>query len=538
MMTGKSRPQHMYEYAPVLIDGSWRRYASVSGPFTSKDPATGRGLAKYPISGWDELDQALTAAEAAYKRLEVTDPTKIARFLDTLANHLDMNADELVQTAVAETALSRVRLQEVEVPRTVLQLRQAARSVASRSWRDPILDPEAHIASFLAPIPGAVVVIGPNNFPFAFNGVGGGDFAAAVATGHPVIAKANPGHPGTTRMLAEIARLALRDADLPSATVQLVYAIEHDDGYRLVADRRVAATAFTGSRSAGLRLKAAADAAGRPIYLEMSSLNPVVLLPGALRERMAQIASDLSESMLAASGQFCTSPGLLFVQASVTDQFIRELGNRLAAAPIEPLLGDRVRDELIAVVDYLERNGARVVYRSRAPKPMTGYPTTLLMLDGSEFEGTPTTFQREAFGNAAVIVRYNSIEQLGSCLSKLEGNLTGSIYVSGRSDEDDYARISPILRECVGRLLNNRMPTGVRVVPAMNHGGPYPATGHPGFSAVGIPVSFRRFAMLQCFDNVDDHRLPPELQAANPLGVDRTVAGRVTQNPIQWGRPA
>jgi len=169
---------------------------------------------------------------------------------------------------------------------------------------------------------------------------------------------------------------------------------------------------------------------------------------------------------------------------------------------------------------------------------MTGYPTTLLMLDGSEFEGTPTTFQREAFGNAAVIVRYNSIEQLGSCLSKLEGNLTGSIYVSGRSDEDDYARISRILRECVGRLLNNRMPTGVRVVPAMNHGGPYPATGHPGFSAVGIPVSFRRFAMLQCFDNVDDHRLPPELQAANPLGVDRTVAGRVTQNPIQWGRPA
>jgi len=524
------------EAAPVLIAGEWSP-SSASESFEAVDPATGRRLGTYPVSPADEVEAALRAGADAYRLLTDVDPSLIAAFLDGYADRIDGALDDLAATAAAETALAVApRLREAEIPRTSDQLRQAARAAAARSWVEPVLSPSAGIASYLAPIPGVVCVFGPNNFPFAFNGISGGDFAAAVATGHPVIAKANPGHPGTTRVLASLAADAADAAGLPPAMVQMIYRTSHADGARMVADPRVAASAYTGSRSAGLALKASADVAGRPIYLEMSSVNPVVVLPGALAESGDRIVLDLASSLLLGSGQFCTSPGLIFLLRSADgDQFLEALTAAVSATPAGTLLGSGVMDGLIGARERWSAAGA-VVVGSGPPGPgRFSYPNTVMRVDAATFLDHPEELQSEAFGNLSLAVVAAGIEELEKCMASLEGNLTATIYASADgSDDSAYRQVAPPLRQHVGRLLNDKVPTGVAVVPAMNHGGPFPATGHPGFTAVGIPASLRRFAMLQCFDNVPDHRLPPELQAANPLGLVRRVDERLTNEPVTW----
>jgi NADP-dependent aldehyde dehydrogenase len=359
-----------------------------------------------------------------------------------------------------------------------------------------------------------VIVVGPNNFPFAFNSVAGGDFAAAIAVGNPVIAKSNTSHPGVTRLLAEEARLALEEAGLPAATIQLIYRTSHADGERLVADPRTGAIGYTGSRSAGLKLKAAADAAGKPIYLELSSVNPVIFLPGALAERGTKLAEEFTGSALLGSGQFCTSPSLvILIEGAAAEEFLVVAKARYEAAALTPLLSSAVARALAASVETLRSAGAEVVTGGNAvDAPGCRYTNTLLRVSGDAFLASPEKLQTEAFGNASLVVLAKSPEQVREILTHLEGNLTGSIYSdTAGSDDALYEDLASILRERVGRLLNDKMPTGVAVTPAMHHGGPYPCTGHPGFTAVGIPTSLRRFAALQCYDNVRPHRLPAAL---------------------------
>jgi NADP-dependent aldehyde dehydrogenase len=366
-----------------------------------------------------------------------------------------------------------------------------------------------------------VIVFGPNNFPFAFNGIAGGDFAAALATGHPVLAKANPGHPGTTRLLAEAAAAALRAASLPPALVQMIYHLSPGDGLRLVADPRVAATAFTGSRAAGLALKAAAEAAGKPIYLELSSVNPVFILPGALRERLEPVATDFTTSCLSGAGQFCTNPGLvLLLEGPETEAWVARVSASFEAAAPGTLLGSRGPGQVSAALRVLSEHGARVVLGG-APTAGTrcGFDNTLLRISAREFLAHPHVLQTEAFGPTSLLVTAASEDELIAIASVVEGSLTGSIYSErGGADDDLAARLARELRPRVGRLLNDKMPTGVAVSPAMNHGGPYPSTGHPGFTAVGLPAAMRRFAALRCYDNVREARLPHTLRNRNHTG--------------------
>ena len=270
---------------PVLIAGEWRK-AQSRRSFSSENPALGEKLpGEYPVSDWADCDAALAAATAAAAVLRASPPDTIAAFLEAYAGRIEARKAELVDVAHAETGLPKApRLADVELPRTTGQLRQAAAAAREGSWALPTIDSKLDIRSVLAAI-GPVWVFGPNNFPFAFNSVAGGDFAAALAAGNPVIAKANSSHPGTTRLLAEEAHAAATAAGLPPGTVQLIYRTSHEDGERLVSDPRTGATGYTGSRAAGLKLKAAADAAGKPIYLELSAVNPVLILPGALAER-------------------------------------------------------------------------------------------------------------------------------------------------------------------------------------------------------------------------------------------------------------
>ncbi len=519
----------------VLIAGQWRD-ANQSGSFQALNPTTREPLPEqYPVSDWEDCEACLEAAAQAASTLREQPAGCAAGFLERFAERIESRADELVEMAHAETGLPKSpRLADVELPRTTGQLRQAAAAARDGSWSLATLDTKSGIRSIYAPL-GPVCVFGPNNFPFAFGSISGGDFAAAIAAGNPVIAKANSSHPGTTRLLGEEAQAAAEDTELPPGTVQLIYRLRHEDGCRLVADPRVGATGYTGSRQAGLTLKSAADAAGKPIYLELSSINPVVILPGALAERSRQIAEEFTTSCLMGTGQFCTNPGLvILLQSGPAEEFVQAAAVQFQAAPVGTLLSEGVHKNLGESQQQLIEAGAEPVTEPGADRPGGHgfcHPNTLLQVSGERFLSNSDALQIEAFGNSSLIVIAEDLPQACDVVDQLEGNLTGCVY-SASSGEDDaaYDRITAHLRPRVGRLLNDKMPTGVAVSPAMNHGGPFPATGHPGFTAVGIPASLIRFAMLQCFDNVRAHRLPVALRDKNPTGsMWRLIDGQWTQ---------
>lgn len=513
----------------VLIAGSWRP-ADASGTFHARDPRTGEPLPnEYPTSRWSDCDAALDAAQDAAAALRSIEPAKIAAFLEGYATRIEARAEEITELASKETALPVApRLAGIELPRTTGQLRQAAEAARNEHWTRPIIDSAANIRTRFGPL-GPVAVFGPNNFPLAFGSISGGDFAAAIAAGNPVIAKGHPLHPGTTQILAEEAQKACEEAGLPSGTVQLLYNLDFADGERLVKDRRLAAVAFTGSRRGGLALKAHADAVGKPIYLELGSVNPVVILPKALEERGPALSEEFTGSCLMGTGQFCTNPGLVIIEESPeADAFAKDVAKRFAATQPGVLFSKDGLDGLGKSVEALSAAGAKVLAGGKPAAEASGfsYENTVLEATGAQFLEAPAELQSEAFGNATLIVRTSSLDETRSVIRTLEGNLTGCIYsATDGSDDASYDALAPELRARVGRLINDKMPTGVAVSPAMNHGGPFPATSHPGFTAVGLPGSISRFAMLQCYDNVRPDRLPASLRDENPGGVWRNVDG-------------
>jgi 2,5-dioxopentanoate dehydrogenase len=521
---------------PILIAGQWRD-ADYKSTFQATDPHKNAKLpAEFPISSWEDCDAALDAAVAAARELRKLPAAKIAEFLELYADRIDAAKDALVEAAFAETGLGKSpRLADVELPRTSNQLRAAAAACRNYDWALPTIDTKADIRSCYEAL-GPICVFGPNNFPFAFGSVSGGDFAAAIAAGNPVIGKANSSHPETTRLFAELAAQAIKETGLPAATVQLLYRTSHADGERLVSDPRVGATGYTGSRSAGLALKAAADRAGKPIYVELSSVNPVVITTGALAERADQIVDDFMTSVLMGTGQFCTNPGLVLLEkGAATDAFIKAVTEKFAASPVGTLLSPAVAKSLSASVEKLCEFGAELLTGGGEPESgRCAMANTLLKTTGAEFLKNPEGFQTEAFGNASLLVVADNLNQLCATIGHLEGNLTGCIYSAKDGSEDAACQaIAFELAPKVGRLLNDKMPTGVAVSAAMNHGGPYPATGHPGFTAVGVPGSLLRFGKLTSYDNVRANRLPALLQDKNPTGKTwRLVDGNWTQANI------
>jgi NADP-dependent aldehyde dehydrogenase len=526
------------ETEPVLIDGVWRKALAPAGSFSPINPATGEVLKDdYPVSSFDDIDRALRASCQAASALRSVPCGEIAAFLDALADRIEKRGDALVKTASLETALPmEPRLRSVELPRTIDQLRQAAAACRERSWCRATIDTKKNIRSKHGSLGGPVVIFGPGNFPFAFNPAAGGDFAAAIAAANPVIAKAHPGHPGTTKIFAETALEILKENNLPRGMVQLLYHFEPKNGFRLVAHPLTGATAFTGSRSSGLRLKKAADEAGKPVYLEMSSLNPIILLPGSLEERSDDIAQELFTSCTMGGGQFCTKPGLVILRRDPqSEAFFRCLLSFFRQAPAGTLLSQNTLDRLREAISEMARFGAEIVTGNNAPEgPGYRLENMLLRISGEKFLEHPRELQIEAFGSVSLVVFARDDDQMVKIVESLDGNLTGAIFSDSRDkDEVLYERIEPVLRSKVGRLINDKMPTGVAVSPAMNHGGPFPATGHPGFTSVGIPAALLRFTALHCYDNVRPRRLPEELRDKNPTGrMWRLVDGEWTQRDV------
>ena len=515
----------------VLINGQWQE-ANSSGTFHAFNPTTTEPLAEqFPVSTWADVEQALDAAATAFIELQKTSPAKIADFLEGFAANIEENSDQIRETAHVETALPLDTRLVGELGRTCGQLRAAATAVRNASWRNPTIDSATNIRSYLSSI-GPVAVFGPNNFPLAFGSISGGDFAAAIAAGNPVIAKAHPLHPNTTRLLAEQAHAAVTKAGLPAATVQLIYQLDYADGERMAKDPRLAAIGFTGGRTGGLKLKEVADSVGKPIYLEMSSVNPVVILPAALAERSEAIADEFSTSCLMGVGQFCTNPGLvIMIDSDDSRSFVDQVKTRFEDAGVGTLFSEAGQKSLAGSVAKLVAAGAEVVCgASDGGGSGYSYANTLLQTTGAKFLSDPEAFQTEAFGNASLVVQAKDVAEVVSILQQLEGNLTGCVYsCTSGADDEAYDCVATELRQRVGRLINDKMPTGVAVCSAMNHGGPFPATSSPGFTAVGMPGAIQRFAMLQCFDNVRPERLPELLRDKNPAGAWRCIDGEWTQ---------
>lgn len=512
-----------------LIGGQWRTPASSARSFRAVNPATGEAIGPaFPVNSADELEAALVSACAVAAELAATPPNRVADFLDAYAQAIEGDADTLAALAHAETALpAETRLAAVELPRTTRQLRMAAQAAREYSWTHPVIDTAGGLRSHYAPLHKPVLLFGPNNFPFAFNAVAGSDFASAIAARNPVIAKAHPSHPATSRRLAELAHGALRQVGLPLATVQLLYQFDAGLGLRLAGDARLGAIGFTGSRQGGMALKASADRAGIPAYMEMSSVNPVFMLPGALAERGEQLAREFFDSCTMGAGQFCTNPGLLVVpQDAAGDAFVGAALALFAAAPAGVLFGRGVLDHLEASIAALRDWGATCLTGGTSAGPGYRYRPTLLQVGARAFLKHPRELQREAFGPTSLLVRTRDADDMLAIAASFEGNLTGTFHAASDGRDDNLlASLAPILRPRVGRLIMNRMPTGVAVSPAMNHGGPYPSTSSAGFTAVGMPAAIRRFAALHCYDHVTDSLLPDELRDRNPGKVARLVDG-------------
>ncbi|MBX9400458.1 aldehyde dehydrogenase family protein [Lysobacter sp. BMK333-48F3] len=520
--------------AEVLLEGRWQPSRDGAGEFRGYDPATGEALAPaFPVSGAGDAQAALAAAAAVADELAAADPQRIAAFLDGYAQAIEDDAAQLVALAHRETALPvEPRLAQVELPRTTGQLRQAARAAREYAWTEPTIDTAAGLRTHLAPLHKPVLVFGPNNFPLAFNAISGSDFASAIAARNPVIAKLHPSHPATGRRLAQLAHRSLLDAGLPAAAVQALYQLDNADGLRLAGDARLGAIAFTGSRGAGLALKAAADAAGVPAYLELSSVNPVFLFEAALRSRGAALAQEFVASCTLGVGQFCTNPGLLAVpQGAAGDAFVAAAAERIGASAGGVLFSHGVREHYLGALAQWRALGARALAGGE-PAEGAGYRVrpALFEIDAPVFLAAPG-LQAEAFGPASLIVRVADAAQAVAVARALDGQLTGTLYADA-DDREARDAVAATLRPKVGRLIGGRMPTGVAVSPAMNHGGPFPSTGHPGFTAVGLPAAIRRFAALHCYDHIDEAQLPAELRDRGPAGLMRKIDGRWTTDTI------
>jgi 2,5-dioxopentanoate dehydrogenase len=437
----------------VFLNGQWRASVS-SSQFSSTNPTTGEAIApSFPVSDWADCELALSSAASAFTAMKSLSPDAIATFLEKYASLIEGDKEGLVDIAHAETGLPKApRLADVELVRTTNQLRQAAAAARQQSWTVPTIDTKANIRSCFQAI-GPVCVFGPNNFPFAFNSVAGGDFAAAIAAGNPVIGKANSSHPATSYRFALLAEQAAQETGMPAGIVQLIYRTSHADGERLVADPRLAAIGYTGSRSAGLQLKSVADRVGKPFYAELSSVNPIVFLPGAFRERLDKLIDEYVTSGLMATGQFCTNPGmLLMIAGSHADAFVAGVTSKYQSSQAGTLLSKSVEGSLVKSIGLLKDAGAELLTGgTKVAGDRCAVSNTVLRIHGKQFLRDPHTFQTEAFGNAVLIVVCTDMDELIHIIENMEGNLTGSIYSDTTGvDESDYPQVASVLGQRVG----------------------------------------------------------------------------------------
>ena len=515
-----------------------------AGPstFTAYNPVLGLPLEPTFEEAGDALvDEALHAAQEAVADFRRSTPEARAVFLETIAGEIVGLGDVLLERAHQETGLPLERLSG-ERGRTVGQLRLFADLLREGSWCDARIDtalpertplPRPDLRRVLVPI-GPVVVFGASNFPLAFS-VAGGDTASALAAGCPVVVKGHPAHPGTGELVAGAIASAARICGLPSGVFSFLQSSANGLGTTLVRHPGVRAVGFTGSHRAG---RALMDAAGSrpepvPVFAEMSSLNPVFLLPGALRERATQIAEGLKNSLTMGVGQFCTKPGLTFaISGSATDSLKEALSSALKGSVPSTLLHPGIRDaytESVATVQKIAGVALLAQSEKEADPARTQARATVFATHAETFRAHPV-LHAEIFGPAGLLVEATHFAELLALANGLEGQLTATIHAA-ESDLPHVEELVAILERKAGRVLLNGFPTGVEVCPAMQHGGPYPAASDSRFTSVGT-AAILRWVRPVCYQNFPDNALPPELQNSNPQNLMRLVNGCLNRNPL------
>lgn len=485
------------------------------------------------------IDKIMQQAARVAPVMAQQSPAEIARLLDTIAGQIEAIGDTLIETAGRESNLPEGRLRG-ERGRTCNQLRLFAEHVREGSWLDAVIDtalpdrqpfPRADIRRVARPL-GPVVVFGASNFPLAFS-TAGGDTASALAAGCPVVIKGHPAHPDTSQLVFEAMQRALSDCNLPSEVIQHVSGVDYAIGQLLVQHPATRAVGFTGSLSGGQALVEYAQERARPIpvFAEMGSVNPVIFLPQILAENAETLATQYANSITMGVGQFCTKPGLLLaIEGEDLKIFTEALRQTLAEKASERMLhegiGRSYRDRLQTIL----RDQAAEIIQSPARTTEMLQATPALATAAADRFLRSAELKEEVFGPFALIVRCQSIEQMGEVLRSVKGQLTTTIM--GTSEElEQYAALIPIAEQIAGRVLFNGVPTGVEVGHAMVHGGPWPATTDSRFTSVGTNA-IQRWLRPVCYQNCPDHLLPPALQNANPLGISRRVNGEWTQEPV------
>lgn len=515
-----------------------------AGPatFSAYSPAQATRLEPlFEEAGTALIQEAVEAAQNAFPEFRKTTPEQRAVFLETIASEILALGDALLERAHHETGLPLERLSG-ERGRTVGQLRLFAELLREGSWCDARIDsalpertplPRPDLRRVLLPL-GPVAVFGASNFPLAFS-VAGGDTASALAAGCPVVVKGHPAHPGTGELVAGAVSAAAHLCGLPAGVFSLLQSSRNEIAIALVRHPGIRAVGFTGSHRAGRALMDAASSRPEPVpvFAEMSSLNPVFVLPGALQERSAQIADGLKNSLTMGVGQFCTKPGLTFVVAGqAADAFKESLNAAFQSTVPGTMLHPGIRDAYARSIEALRKTpGLDLSGQSGLeadPARTQGRPA-LFVTSADTFRATPSLAD-EVFGPAGILVEAAGFPDLLALANELDGQLTATLHAA-ESDLPQLQALTAVLERKAGRVVFNGFPTGVEVSPAMQHGGPYPATSDSRFTSVGT-AAIQRWVRPVCYQNFPASALPPELQDNNPLGLMRLVNGRLTREPI------
>ncbi|WP_280550425.1 aldehyde dehydrogenase (NADP(+)) [Halomonas sp. 11-S5] len=496
------------------------------------DPASGDTLAPdYPGLDRTEVAQACDLAWAAFDRYRETSLEERATFLETIAAEIEGLGDTLVERAMAETGLPQARI-EGERGRTCGQLRLFASVVRAGEWLDVRIDPalpdrqpmprvdlrQRHLAL------GPVAVFGASNFPLAFS-VAGGDTASALAAGCPVVVKAHSAHPGTSELVGRAVQKAVASCGLPEGVFSLLFGSGKEIGQALVADPRIQAVGFTGSRSGGLALMQTAQNRPQPIpvYAEMSSINPVFLLPEALQARGKEIAEGFVGSLNMGAGQFCTNPGLVIaIKGEALDAFTAAAAETVKGSAAQTMLTPGIHAAYGDGVSQLAGE-AREIARGSASEGPHQCQTALFASRAADFLQSEA-LQAEVFGAASLVIECEDLEEMRAVAEHLEGQLTATLQMDD-GDLDTARTLLPVLERKAGRVMANGWPTGVEVCHAMVHGGPFPATSDSRTTSVGS-AAIHRFLRPVCYQNLPQGLLPEALKEDNPLGVSRLVDGK------------
>ncbi|MAU94275.1 aldehyde dehydrogenase family protein [Microbacterium sp. UBA3394] len=493
---------------------------------TTTDPRTG-------VSTDSGISTTTTEAIAEYTRDALrafSDMRRRSRawrsgLLRALAAGLERDRAALVDAAISETGLTEGRL-NTELTRSAFQFRLFADAVDEGGYLEAIIDhaaetplgPGPDVRRMLVPI-GPIAVFGSSNFPFAFS-VAGGDTASALAAGNPVLIKAHGSHPVTSRISYESLSTSAHAYGAPEGTLAIVYG--QQAGADLVADPHIAAVGFTGSLHTGRILMDIIDQRERPIpfFGELSSVNPLIITPGAARSRGEAIAHGLFASVTGSAGQLCTKPGIAFIPADdeiIVPAFVAAAN----AADAQPLLNDRIRASFGEIHHRLVADGrARSLVTPSAGAEGFTLTPAVLQIDATDLTEAAT---EEAFGPLVLVVRYRSLDEIRRALRVIPDSLTATIH-SDPSETALAAALTASVHDLVGRVVYNGYPTGVRVSWGMNHGGPWPAT-NTQHTSVGV-TAIRRFLRPFAWQDAPAELLPVELRD-DDTSVPRRVDGEL-----------